>query len=183
MSMLRIKPYLLVIIWFSLASFTIFWLASASKAEFDPHLKLSQGLMSLSFEDRLTNALTTVTGQLDTPAIFHISQGECYCEYLTSTHQSKLNKWSAENGFLYFSIDISQLPALAEFIPSTPAIVAIDEHGSLLYLGPYSRGSGCFANTGEVDTALNDYVNSNAQNKAYQRTIIELDARGCYCAT
>ena len=161
----------------------IFGLASASKSEFDPKLKLSQGLMSLSFESRLASALKEVSGPTDRPSIFHLTQGECYCEFLAKNHKNKLNKWSVQKGFVNYAIDISKVPQLAEFIPSTPSIIAIDENGSILYLGPYSRGGGCFANNGQVDTILNDYVNNAADKPNSQRAIIETDASGCYCAT
>lgn len=182
-SLIKTKFTILISIWFLISSIAIFGLASTSKSEFDPNLTLSQGLMSLTFENRLEFALSKVSGPLDTPAIFHITQGECYCEFLAKAHQSELNKWSSDKGFKNFTVDISQLPDLVEFIPSTPAIVVIDEYGSILYLGPYSRGAGCFSRNGQVDNLLFDYVNKQADKKNSQRAIIETEASGCYCAT
>lgn len=179
----KTKFPLLITIWFLISSVAIFGLASTSKSEFDPNLTLSQGLMSLSFESRLENVLNEVSGRLDTPVIFHVTQGGCHCEFLAKAHQNKLNKWSADNGFNNFTVDISQFPQLAEFIPSTPAIVAIDEYGSILYLGPYSRGAGCFSSKGQVDNLLIDYANNRANKKNSQRSIIATEASGCYCAT
>jgi hypothetical protein len=183
MKISKIKLSLLLLTWFSMASVAIFGLASASKSHFDPKLKLSQGLMSLSFEKNLTKALTKISGPIRSPAIYHITQGNCYCEFLVSAHQSKLNRWSLAEGFVNVAINLSQFPEIAEFIPSTPAVIAISKYGSLLYLGPYSRGTGCFASNGQVDSFLRDYVSRSTDNTNYQSTIIETDASGCYCET
>lgn len=178
-----IKVSLLIVTWFSIASITIFGLASANKSQFDPRLKLSQGLMSLSFEKNVQLLLTKVSGPIKSPTIYHITQGNCYCEFLASSHQSKLKRWSEGKGFDNFTVDLAMFPEIAEFVPSTPAVIAMSEDGTLLYFGPYSRGTGCFANNGQVDNFLKDYVDRNAKNKNFQRSVIETDASGCYCET
>lgn len=183
MKISKFKLSFLLLTWFSMASVAIFGLASASKSHFDPKLKLSQGLMSLSFEQNLTKALSKISGPIGRPAIYHITQGNCYCEFLASAHQSKLKRWSLAEGFVNVAINLSQSPEIARFIPSTPAVIAISEDGSLLYLGPYSRGAGCFSNNGRVDNFLKGYVSRSSGSTNYQSTIIETDASGCYCET
>lgn len=188
MKKISVPLALLIMAWFAISTAAIFWIASASKMQFDPNMRLSQAIMSLSFEHDVAQALagighTAAESTAGRPTIYHFTQGDCYCEYLASAHQSTMQNWSQEKGFLNVSIDISVYPQLAQFIPSTPAIVAVSATNTLIYIGPYSRGSGCFANTSDVDTYLRDWHTQNASAGVVGQAIIDTDASGCYCQT
>ena len=81
--------------------------------------------------------------------------------------------------------------ALKALIPSTPAIIALDENDHLIYLGPYSRGSGCFGTNGMIDEQLALYLDkvqflpkspSVLADNINLSTVIETEASGCYCS-
>ena len=183
---------LLVSTWFVVATVAIFWMSTANKSDFDPKMKLSQAIMSMSFEQELINALGNLPSSvqanemnenLRSSHIYHFTQGDCYCEFLASAHQSNLQKWSSSKGFTNMSVDVGEYPALAKFIPSTPAVLALDENNTLIYLGPYSRGTGCFANSGQVDAYLSEWINKAEGASSVPRAIIDTEANGCYCNT
>jgi hypothetical protein len=190
----------LIGVWFIVASSAIFWLSSETKAEFDPRLELSQSIMSLSFEQELITQLHSISmvavkpeGPLKAnsegertqmqPTIYHVTQGQCYCEYVSSPHKSALQKWSTDSGFTNINVDINLHPNLLTFIPSTPAVIAISGDNSLIYLGPYSRGMGCFANNGQVDEFLAKWISQDPASRRQHNALIDTDATGCYCET
>lgn len=199
-----------VLLWFFAASALIYYMSTKLLVEFDPNMTLSSAITSLSFEQDLVASLThteylastrndknvpdNMLGAADLtqhPAtIFHFTQGNCYCEYVASSHQSRLKQWSSEQGFININIDLNNYPALTNFIPSTPAVAVLGQHNQLMYLGPYSRGTGCFASSGEVDDFLADWIAKQNTQMTQQRpaqytqnAIIDTDATGCYCAS
>ncbi len=198
-------------IWFVISTLAIFGFSSAGKSEFDPDMQLSQAIMSTKFEQHLIETIYSHinlsthgkrTNHSPKGYLINIIQGDCYCEWLSQRHQSNLNQWAKHADFISIDININDLMDLSEYVPSTPAILALDKNKNLIYFGPYSRGAGCFAASGQVDELLSNYINtlqttrqsdaSNYSNKVEideqplfeQLTgIIETDARGCYCAT
>jgi hypothetical protein len=185
-------------IWFLTATLAIFGLSAANKSDFDPEMKLSEAIMSLSFEQELADVLyalptssdeiselqtSTLVQQRSAPAIYHIRQGKCFCEYLANKHKTSLQLWSQQTKFVNVNVDLTQHPELVRFVPSTPSVIAVDENGMLVYLGPYSRGLGCFANSGQVDNYLADWVNKESQTDRVNSRVIDTEASGCYCAT
>jgi hypothetical protein len=169
--------------WFIAASAVIFGLSSASKSYFDPQLTLSQSLMSMSFEADLTRQLSSYLfdSASDKGLIFHVVQENCYCEWLARPHQQKIDKWALENKFITHTVSLKTHPELKQFVPSTPAVIAMNQGGKIIYLGPYSRGSGCFAQTGEIDAQLSQWLSLSPTQKAQQNMRVDTDASGCYC--
>lgn len=142
--------------------------------------------MSLSFEQDLASALSQtqqISLSANSPTIFHLTQGRCYCEFLAKSHQSSLKNWSSAEGFENVELDVNAFPQIKRFVPSTPAVVVLDADKNLLYLGPYSRGSGCFANSGEVDIYLQEWVETKDNLTKQSTALIDTDASGCYCNT
>lgn len=188
----------LICIWFVACSALIFWFSTTSKTQFDPDMLLSQGLMDLHFETNLVaalqanalsmpllndkNPLTQIRG-----TVFHITQGDCYCEWLAQAHQEKINIWSGQHQLKTVNINIDSTAQLAQFVPSTPAIAIVDSQNTLVYFGPYSRGSGCFGQSGQVDNQLEAWFGSShittVNTKVNITSAIDVDATGCYCAT
>lgn len=194
---------LVIIVWFALATVAVFWVSLTSKADFDPNLSLSQEIMSLEFEAKLLSALPLTTlvsapkshlaanynialplnESAQQTTLYHFTQGECYCELLAKNHQSTLQSWSADVGVKNIFIDLKAYPHLTRFIPSTPSVLAVSNKNELIYLGPYSRGSGCFTNSGMVDAYLVDWLSKDQAENKTPRAIIDTESKGCYCAT
>ena len=193
-----------VVIWFIAASAIIYYVSITSLVEFDPKMKLSEAIMSLSFEHELVSLLNSTkyndASQNDSSSpdissqvqakIYHFFQGDCYCERLASAHQSRLTRWSSQEGFSNINIDVKESRVLAKSIPSTPAVAVVNQQGELIYLGPYSRGAGCFADSGQIDDFLAAWIAQQNTGKSKQsawqhsqNAIIDTDAKGCYCAT
>ncbi len=211
---------IIVASWFMVCTTLIFSLSNSAKSEFDPDMKLSQAIMSMEFETELSNKLTTLLStkpvpsheQFDSPAqlnypkgfLINIVQGDCYCEWLSNRHQNNLKSWAKDTNFVSVMVNLDDFPFLTEYIPSTPSIIALDADHQLIYLGPYSRGMGCYGASGEVDKILKRFIahqqselskdkittipSMTSQARASQTKnditgIIETDAKGCYCAT
>lgn len=198
MSKSSIVTWFAVLLWFTACSALVVWIGSANKSAFDPSSKLAIAIMDLSFERALIHAVESpfqktnesINSGSKIGKIFHITQGDCFCEWLAKSHKNNLEQWSAENGFSSYNVDLKQRPDLAKFIPSTPAVLAIDDNGQLLYFGPYSRGSGCFSSSGKIDERLDEWKNSQKQYQGQSNigrgslgAMIDTDASGCYCQT
>lgn len=171
--------YIAVLVWFSVATSAVFMLADEKYIPFDDELMLSQALMDPDFETALVAALPT--GDRAVPSIFHIVQGDCFCEWVVRPHRNNLSDWSLEYDFSNQTIQLDDYPELKNMIPSTPALVALDANQHVIYLGPYARGKGCFTGSGMADEYLSRWVKA-ANNQPYHSTIAT-DGVGCYCAT
>lgn len=172
----------IVAIWFITCTVLIMRFGMSNKSEFDPELRLSQAIMNVSFDAVLFQELMkTENTAMGMPQVFHIVQGNCFCEWLAEPHQKNLDKWSSTHQFVNHYVKLDDFPSLTQFIPSTPAVAAFDEHGKLIYLGPYSRGAGCFAKSGEVDQQLDIWLQRKTSGMPKGQAIIDTDASGCYC--
>lgn len=193
-----IFTWVAVLLWFASCSALVIWIGSANKSAFDPSSKLAMAIMDLGFESALISAVSAPVVHarkveslnIAEGKIFHITQGECYCEWLAQSHKNNLDKWSTENAFSSYEVNLNQHPNLRKFIPSTPAVLAVDDQGRLIYFGPYSRGSGCFASSGMIDERLKEWqaqqtgtVSSALFNEMNLGAMIDTDASGCYCQT
>lgn len=177
-------------LWIVIATIAILGVGSTRQSAFDPSLKLAQQSMSLQYEKTLLSSLPVMvplTTNHDTEprrkVLYHINQGGCFCEWLMRKHRESLIQWSETKGAVNIDVKLQDYPQLAALIPSTPAIVAVDEWGKVIYLGPYARGSGCFAGSGQVDDYLQRWHQLSQADKHSHQPIIETDASGCYCAT
>jgi len=199
----KMPQNLLIGLWFLLCSVLVLWLGSANKTEFDPRMRLSQALMSLQFESTIVDAISRISPAASYPRIFHITQGQCFCEWLAKPHQNSLNAWAEQNDYSSQQLSLIDHPQLAAYVPSTPAVIAIDKDQQLIYLGPYSRGSGCFAQSGEIDAQLKVWTEQSAGSTGstgsagiaddadsadsansvanIKQAVVDTDASGCYC--
>lgn len=202
----------IVVFWFCIALIAIDSVGKSKFKDFDPELRLSSELMSLSMETELTDILSTVVfgtpketkqqealnsqsysvsnasanamlsshSNDDNGTIIHVVQGNCYCEKLSIAHQQSLNEWASNEGIGHRNLNVSDLPELRRFVPSTPAVIVLNKVNELIYLGPYSVGMGCFEDEGLVDSKIKPYFSGTA---ATLPATIQSEAKGCYCAT
>ena len=195
---------LAALVWFCGAFFAINWVGESKFTDFDPQLRLSSEMMSLSMEGDLLDVLSNQpeiimqsaviqnavikSGVMQSSSntdvsngkILHITQGDCFCETLSESHQITLNQWATSQKIAYQSVNIANVPGLSRFVPSTPAVIVLNKSNELVYLGPYSSGMGCFQDSGIVDARIKPYF-QNAST-AFNATI-QSEAKGCYCAT
>ncbi|MFQ3248583.1 MAG: hypothetical protein ACI9O6_000385 [Glaciecola sp.] len=179
------------IIWFLGALFAITWVGESKFKEFDPSLRLSSEMMSLSMEDELVAVLNNPKSPVDfknndfAGRILHVVQGECFCETLSEAHQNTLNQWAETKNIHFQTIQIASLAALTRFVPSTPAVIVLNKNNDLVYLGPYSTGMGCFQDSGLVDERIRPYFDevNGVAALSEVRAAIQSEAKGCYCPT
>ncbi|MBT1449824.1 hypothetical protein KJ365_02945 [Glaciecola sp. XM2] len=180
------KPLVLslVALWFlSTTALVLAMNKNLSKA-FDHDMRLSMQLMSLDFETQFVDVLHAHSSP-NTNTLFHITSDDgCFCQNLAKKHMAKLNEIVAGRDFAIKELNISALDAVKAAIPSTPAVAVVNDQNKLIYLGPYSRGSGCFGSNGEVNAILENATSAPtdaAQQTYLQPAIIVTEARGCYC--
>ncbi|AEP28640.1 DUF6436 domain-containing protein [Brumicola nitratireducens] len=182
---------LAAVVWFCIAFWAINWVGESKFKDFDPELRLSSEMMSLSMEAELLSLLPASVEQngeenIDSDAenvngtIYHITQGSCFCETLSESHKNTLNEWASSEQISYQNIDVSSMSTLRRFVPSTPAVIVLNKNRELVYLGPYSTGMGCFQSSGMVDDRIKPYFQNSADTL---RATIQSEAKGCYCAT
>lgn len=166
----------MLVIWVMVTSASIFLFAAQSIKEFDPKLYLASHLMTEDFEKRLVDALPNTSSS----HIYHILKQGCGCALINSIHRNTLNTWAKEQSIKQATLMLQEYPELSALVPSIPAVIVIDNKGELVYFGPYSQGSGCFASDGFVDSVIERFVSQQARGSINQ-AIIRSEGMGCYC--
>jgi len=144
---------------------------------FDPESRLLYASTNPDFDQRVVSLLNTygITGA----NIVHIgTQSQCYCEWLTTAHQTQLINTLDSAQYRIAQVTIEALPALQQLLPSIPALIVIDDNNQLRYLGPYSTGYGCF--TGKT---LVQEIAAYTTQLPYTGAVINTDAEGCFCSS
>lgn len=142
---------------------------------FDPEGNLLYASTYPDFDHRVVSLLNNhgVTGA----SIVHVgTQSQCYCEWLTTAHQTQLSNRLDNAQYRIAQVAIETLPALQQLLPSIPALIVIDDNNQLRYLGPYSTGYGCF--TGKT---LVEEIAAYTTQLPYTGAVINTDAEGCFC--
>ena len=141
---------------------------------FDPDGNLLHLTTAAEFDTQLVKVLNQASIKAGT--IVHIgTSSRCYCESLTTPHQSELlNKLGTS--YEMVRVNVEDVPELKKMIPAVPALIILDEHSHLRYLGPYATGYGCFTGKDLVDQIVG-YTTQSPYNGA----VINTDAEGCFC--
>jgi len=142
---------------------------------FDPEGSLLYASTYPDFDHRVVSLLRNhgITGA----SIVHVgTQSQCYCEWLTTAHQTQLSNRLDSAQYRIAQVTIETLPALQQLLPSIPALIVIDDNNQLRYLGPYSTGYGCF--TGKT---LVEEIAAYTTQRPYTGAVINTDAEGCFC--
>lgn len=170
------------VIWFIAASAAVIWVGQQNIDEFDYDQRLSMAMMSMDFESSLVDTLRSDYPELfdnDSPLLLHIrGEQDCFCERLAEPHTSQLNHFAKQHQYQTANISIGANQVLADFVPSTPAVIFLTKEKTLGFIGPYSSGAGCFGTYGYIDGYLEKYSN----NKQPTSSVIINEAAGCYCA-
>ncbi|MDO6566616.1 DUF6436 domain-containing protein [Alteromonas sp. 1_MG-2023] len=144
--------------------------------EFDPQGTLLHQSTSPTFD----TSLITMLKEYGVPAgsIVHVgTQGNCYCENLTKSHQTQLINKLGALGYHALNLTIETMPKFASILPSVPALIVIDAKFNLRYLGPYATGYGCFTGKNLVDE-----ISGYASSPSYVSAVVKTEADGCFCS-
>lgn len=145
--------------------------------QFDPNGTLLHRSTSPTFDEDIVSLLKD--NGVDAGSIIHVgTTQDCYCKTLTTPHQTQLLNKLKASAYNLKTLNIEEIPALQQLVSTVPALMVVDNHFNLRYLGPYATGYGCF--TGK---SLVDQVVSYTQTNAYQGAVINADAEGCFCSS
>ncbi len=141
---------------------------------FDPNGELLHRTTAPDFDDSLV-ALLKEQG-IGAGSIIHVgTRSRCYCETLTTPHQTQLLAKLGDD-FHQVRLNVEDVPKLEAMLDAVPALIVLDEQAQLRYLGPYATGYGCFTGNNLVDQVV-----GYTSHLPYRGAVINTDALGCFC--
>lgn len=143
-------------------------------SDFDPYGELLHRTTAPDFDATLVAILEKQ--DIQPSSIIHVgTQSRCYCDTLTTPHQSQL---LAKLGDDYHQVrlNVEDVPELAAMLEAVPALIVLDKQDQLRYLGPYATGYGCFTGKNLVEQVV-----SYTTQSRYNGAVINTDASGCFC--
>ena len=144
-------------------------------SEFDPDGILLHKSTSVDFDSQLT--LLLKSNDIPSASIIHVGASDnCYCETLTTPHQTQLLAKLDESKYQIVDITLDNVRGLGDFLTTVPALIVVDENYQLRYVGPYATGYGCFTGKNLVEQ-----VASYTHQTPYVGAVINSDAVGCFC--
>mgnify|MGYP005987708897 CR=1 FL=1 len=162
--------YIVFIVWLIFVVIAAKYFLYDSLSLFDPENRLNGD--SAGIVNKIKSDLV-LENKLSKKTIIHFTSQDCACAVYSEDHKKATNQYSIENGFEIRNIELSDKQR--QIIPSTPAVLVLDEYGELIYLGPYAKGLECSAGSSIVDIVLKNYV------KGFNANLIMNNAKGCYC--
>ena len=164
----------LMVLWLGACGSGLWFYSQSHITDFDPQLSLNHAAADVEFETRLSEVLRDAS--VLPGSVVHIGpEGGCYCDTLAQRHhQAILNKLP---GYKSVSLNISQLPWVAQWLSRLPALVLLDSTGEVRYFGPYALGAGCF----NGDTLVSRIVSTAQTSLAQPGPLVISEATGCFC--
>jgi hypothetical protein len=162
------------ILWLGSTLVAAVYFINSRLVPFDPNIKLLRQEGSVVMQYTVIQQVREITALKNLKnTVVHFTSNDCSCTQYSEEHKAAINEKARLDGFNILNIN---LPAdLSTVIPSTPAILIIDDLDELLYFGPYSVGLACSASNGYVETVLQNYAQGHNSN------LVISDVKGCYC--
>lgn len=169
--------WLIVAVWLC-SVMTGLWVYGGNQtSEFDPSLSLTAAASERDFDIRFVAFLNEA--DITPGTIVHLqTDAPCFCNSLSRQHQYDLSELLKEQGYSLKVVNLSEHQALADIVPSFPALAVVDADNQLRYLGAYATGLGCYTGDDLVAT-----IASWVRQDNYQGAMINADGEGCYCPT
>lgn len=143
-------------------------------SDFDPDGELLHRTTAPDFDASLV-AILEKQG-IQPGSVIHVgTQYRCYCDTLTTPHQTQLTAKLGSN-FRQVRLIVEDVPELATMLEAVPALIVLDKQNQLRYLGPYATGYGCFTGKNLVEQVV-----SYTTQLPYAGAVINTDATGCFC--
>lgn len=170
-----IKPYhyVILVLWLVSVIFASRYFFNLRLVTFDPQNKLT-GLESGQLVEQVTKSYA-LSGRDLRNTIVHFTSPDCFCDEYSREHKAAIDYQAKLDGFKVLNLELDF--AQPNLIPSSPAILVLDDLGELLYLGPYSIGLACAESNGFIELALANY------KKGFNSNLVVNQATGCYCNT
>jgi hypothetical protein len=162
--------YIVFVLWLILIVIAAKYFLFDSLAVFDPQNKLAQDSTAIISQIKSDLAIKSIPSK---KTIIHFTSDDCSCSILSIPHKTIINKKATNNDFEVRNIVLTK--ENNNVIPSTPAVLVLDEVGELIYLGPYAEGLECSVDNSMVDIVLENYI------KGFNANLVINDAKGCYC--
>lgn len=117
--------------------------------------------------------------ELQHPAMVHLLPDECLCRWFVRDHASELSEKASQLGYQVYQTsallageEAQLVTRPVDFASPGPLMILTNSSGEVRYLGPYSDGLRCNAETSLVDQWLP--LDLRGQ-------VVQLDANGCVC--
>lgn len=167
---IRYYHYVVVGLWLILVVFAAKYFMQQRAIDFDP-----KGLL-VDVENNVLLATILASNRIQKSpknTLYHLYTEDCGCNKVTDSHMNSVFSLAKENSFTVEHILIT--PDIRAYVPSSPAVLATDEQGELLYFGPYGEGAACSKSNGIIDVVLNNFF------QGFKFSAIHSQATGCYC--
>ncbi|MCH8532689.1 MAG: DUF6436 domain-containing protein [Saccharospirillum sp.] len=117
--------------------------------------------------------------ELEHPAMVHLLPEDCLCRWFVRDHAGDLSDKAVQLGYQVYQTSVllgeeqaSLLKYPIDFASPGPLMILTNAEGEVRYLGPYSDGLRCNAETSLVDQWLPLELRGQ---------VVQLDANGCVC--
>ncbi len=164
--------YGIVVLWLGFTVLAAIYFITDRLVSFDPQQKLAnvnhqslveQIIAEFELPNHLPNTLINFVGP------------NCKCNQTSFEHLSDVKNTAKQSKMSVINITIPK--EFNGLVPSTPAVMALDNNNELIYFGPYSEGLSCGKGEGIIDLVLSNY------KKGFNAQLIMANSEGCYCNT
>ncbi len=164
----------IVFAWVVILFIALMYFTTERLVDFDPDSKLLDSSTDPEYFARLKSTLKSRYASVKSRA-FHISDENCFCQMIAGAHISDVSDIVVEETMENVSVALDEVPEIADYLPSVPAIILYNDREQLLYIGPYSTGYLCTTGNGLVEDLI------PRMNEPVERSVVMSLARGCYC--
>jgi len=161
-----------VVTWLVFTVLAAQYFVSPRLVEFDP----SHHLLNREHQDIVDQvaSIDSLVSKDLANSIIHFTSPGCSCTQFSAQHKQQIDENGRLQKFNIFNVELKQ-SQLSQTIPSTPAILIVDKHGELMFLGPYSKGLACSQSAGFVELVMSNY------QAGFNTKLVIDQAKGCYC--
>jgi hypothetical protein len=162
--------YVIVAVWLIFTVCAAIYFISNRLSEFDPEQKL----VDISQE----TLVHRIMAELELPehmpnTLINFISKSCSCNQTSKAHRIDVNKKASQEKMSVINVTLPE--NFSGIIPSTPAVLALNNKSELIYFGPYSEGLSCGSGEGIIDLVMSNY------KKGYNAQLIIEKSTGCYC--
>jgi len=162
--------YIIVFVWLVFTITAASYFISDRLVPFDPQQKLNN-VSHQYLIDQIKSGFE-LPENLSNSLINFVSEN-CHCNQISSAHLADVRRTARKQNMNVINIVIPD--NFSGIIPSTPAVLALDNSSELIYFGPFSEGLSCGSGEGIIDLVMSNY------NKGFNAELVMTSTEGCYC--